>query len=115
MDRELQPAPTITTVPDEWFESLLRHEGISTLNNVSEMKDLNIPDDKRVLSKHHIAKVFLNDTLQIQVNFPSPKVKVFVIYLEDGKLTLFLHRQLEPSETLNVMKKHINNTDAIKV
>ncbi|KAM9996430.1 hypothetical protein ACTFIY_002605 [Dictyostelium cf. discoideum] len=129
MGTELKSTPTITTVPDEWFESLLRHEGISTLNNASEtpsffilmgeMKDLKIPPSEKVLSKHYILKtIFLNDGGEVQVNFPSPKVKVFVGYFEDpdnkdGKLTVFLLRELEQTHTFNVLQRHITNPNPI--
>ncbi|KAM9988440.1 hypothetical protein ACTFIZ_012187 [Dictyostelium cf. discoideum] len=129
MDKDLKPTPTITTVPDKWFESLLRHEGISTLNNtldrpiffllMGEMKDLKIPSDEKVLSKHYIlSTIFLNGG-EVQVNFPSPKVKVFVGFFEDpenidGKLTVFLLRELEQAETFNVLPRHIENSDSIK-
>ncbi|EAL63759.1 hypothetical protein DDB_G0287383 [Dictyostelium discoideum AX4] len=128
MKTELKPTPTITTVPDEWFESLLRHEGISTLNNTSdtpsffilmgEMKDLKIPSSEIVLSKHYILKTIFLKGGELQVNFPSPKVKVFVGYFKDpnnrdGELTVFLLRELEQTHTFNVLQRHIENPNPI--
>ncbi|KAN0025081.1 hypothetical protein ACTFIV_009493 [Dictyostelium citrinum] len=122
--------PTITLVPDTWYESLLRSEGISTLYNtcnqpvffllLGEMKDLKIPEQTKVLSKNYIlSTIYLDEKSQTQVNFPSPKVKVFVGLFTDpkksqGELTIFLHRELEQSHTFNVLNKHIKNNDPIQ-
>ncbi|KAN0019816.1 hypothetical protein ACTFIU_003038 [Dictyostelium citrinum] len=122
--------PTITLVPDTWYESLLRSEGISTLKNKSnqpvfflllgEMKDLNISEQTEVKSKHYIlSTIYLDENTETQVNFPSPIVKVFVGLFTDpnnsqGELTIFLLRELGQSQTFNVMNKHIENDDPIK-
>ncbi|KAN0023184.1 hypothetical protein ACTFIU_011347 [Dictyostelium citrinum] len=124
------PRPNITLVPDTWYESLLRSEGISTLQNtcnqpvffllLGKMEHLRIPEGTIVRSEHYIlSTIYLDEKTQTQVNFPSPKVKVFVGLFTDpknnqGELTIFLLRELEQSHTFNVLDRHIKNNNPIE-
>ncbi|KAN0029997.1 hypothetical protein ACTA71_008137 [Dictyostelium dimigraforme] len=122
--------PNITLVPDTWYDSLLRTEGESTLNNASdysifflifgEMRDLRIPEGTNIQSRHYIlSTIFLNSQSVTKVNFPSEKVRVIVgrfKYPErrEGELTVFLHRELEQAHTFNVLERHVLNEDPIR-